>query len=349
VGQGGVVGGDGQWARDHGDGPAPEAGRLPVPPLPRRPVGDLVAGHEDGEPAVGQLGRDPGGAVTHGRQPDGQVGHGRLAEAERPCSRCAVERGALALQQGADLGRDLAQPVGRVGEADVVEALHQGAGAGAEPEDEAASREPVEGGGGHRQRARGAAPDRQDAGDEPDASGTRRGLGERQGRVQPPALGQGEGLVAEFVGELGRVQDDVVAGLHGREGHAAPSGLHPGPPPLAAPGGPPRRPGIRGSEPVSFTAALLLHIEPGLGAMLGRAGPAVRRGTTPADTSAGYLGLRGPRPTRRRSGPATARPGAGGSAPPGPRPSAPRSPGGRRSGGWSGRRRPGPRPGAGGP
>src|SRR5512133_3767299 len=70
----------------------------------------------------------------------------------------------------------------------------------------------------------------EDAGDELDAARARRGLGEQQGRVEPPALGQGEGLIAELVGELGGTQDDVVPGLHGRECHATALGAHPDPP-----------------------------------------------------------------------------------------------------------------------
>jgi hypothetical protein len=102
---------------------APETGRLPVLPEGRNPVGQSVNGDEEGEPAVGQLGGGPGGAVAHGREPDGQVGGGRLAEAERPCPGRGVEQGALTGQEGADLARDPAQLVGRVGEAGVVDPL----------------------------------------------------------------------------------------------------------------------------------------------------------------------------------------------------------------------------------
>src|SRR4029453_14523544 len=109
---------------------------------------------------------------------------------------------------------------------------------------------------------RGGAPDRQDAGDELDPARARRRLGEQEGRVQPPALGKGEGLVAELVRELGRAQDDVVPGLHGRERHATSSGAH------------------------SRSSITWLQI---LAVMLRSAGPAVRRESTPAGTSAGYL------------------------------------------------------------
>src|SRR5215211_4115371 len=205
-----------------------------------------------------------------------------------------------------------------MGEAGVVEPLDQGAGAGAEPEDEPASREPVEGGGGHRQRARGAAPDRQDASDELDAAGARRGLGEQQGRVQPPALGQGEGLVAELVGELGRAQDDVVAGLHGREGHAAGLGVHAGPPSAPGLGGGARK-ATAARQAGNYPSRYL--------------GELPQSPWTEAHQAAIWARDRTPRRWRMRS----TWPSAERSAIPS-----------RRSGGWSGRQRPGPRPGAGG-
>ena len=85
-----------------------------------------------------------------------------------------VELSALAGEQRPDLGRDLPQLVGRPLEGDVVEALHQRPGAGAESEDVAALGEPVQRRGGHRQRGRGAPPDREDGGHQRDPPGAQR-------------------------------------------------------------------------------------------------------------------------------------------------------------------------------
>ena len=48
-----------------------------------RPAGQAVPGHQRGDPAVAELGGDPGGVMAQRGDPDGQVGGGGLAQAQR--------------------------------------------------------------------------------------------------------------------------------------------------------------------------------------------------------------------------------------------------------------------------
>jgi hypothetical protein len=158
--------------------------------------------------------------------PDGYLGGGRLAQAQRARGRDVAERGGLAGQQRTDLGHHVAQLGRWMLECGVVEPLHQRFGAGAQAQHVTPLADLVEGGGGHRQRGRGAPPDRQDGGGEVDPGGAQRDLGQDRGRVQSPALGQREDLIPQLVGEHGGADDDIPPGLHRREPHAAAGSPH---------------------------------------------------------------------------------------------------------------------------
>ncbi len=97
-----------------------------------RPAGQVVPGHQRGDPAVTELGGDPGGVRAQRGDPDGQVGGGRLAQAKRARGPGGAELGGLAGQQRTDLGHDVAQLGGWVLERGVVEPLGQRLGAGAQ-------------------------------------------------------------------------------------------------------------------------------------------------------------------------------------------------------------------------
>src|SRR5262252_1168512 len=132
----------------------------------------------------------------------------------------------LAGQHAADLGHGVAQLGGWVLEWGVVESLCQCFGAGAQAQHVPPAADLMEGGGGHRERRRGAPPDGQDPRDDPDPCGAQRDLGQHGGRVQPPPLGYREDLISQFVGEHGGPDDDVPPGLHRREPYAAPARGH---------------------------------------------------------------------------------------------------------------------------
>ena len=219
-----VDGGDGPGR--HREGARVRCGGFAQPVELGRPGGEAVAGHQRGDPAVAEFGGHPDRVLAQRGDPDGQLGDGRLAQAQRARRRGVAELGGLAGEQRTDLGHDVAQLGGRVLERGVVEPLRQCPGAGAQAQHVTPAADLVEGGGGHRQRRRGASPDRQDAGGDLDPGGAQRDLGQHRGRVQPPALGHREGLVPQLVGEHGGPDDDIPPGLHRREPHAAAAGGH---------------------------------------------------------------------------------------------------------------------------
>jgi len=106
-----------------------------------------------------------------------------------------VQLGGLAGQQRTDLGHDVAQLGGWMIERGAVESLWKRFGAGTQAQHVPPAAGLVESGGGHRERYRGAPPDRQDARGEVDPGGAQRDLGQHGGRVQPPALGYREDLI----------------------------------------------------------------------------------------------------------------------------------------------------------
>ena len=218
----------------------------------------------------------------------------RHAEAERAGVRIVAEPGGLAGEQRADGGHGVGQLVGGVDERDVVEALRQRGRARAEAEHVAAAGDLVEGRRRHGQGAGGAAPDGQDAGKEPDPFGGQRDLGQQGGRLQPPALGHREHLVAQLVGQPRGAHHHRSPGLHRGERHAPAAGGH-------------------GPAFSAHAAAIVVHSFPGsavraVTADMGNGTPAVRTEITPPGTSIRYL-TDGWLSRRRRGTPTTPRSG----------------------------------------
>ena len=177
------------------------------------PVPDAAAGIQEGEPSVRQLSRQP---HAHGGEPgdeDGHLGHGPVAEPERARVRGDRQGDALAAKEGADLRDDATHASDGCPERDVVEALGQLGGARAEAEQEASARHTVERGCRHSDRRRRPAPHAEHARAEADLPGARRCLGQQDGAVVGPRLGQEEGVVPEAVRHLGDMEQSLTTRL----------------------------------------------------------------------------------------------------------------------------------------
>lgn len=221
-----VVVGHGEGARGDGEAPMPAA-VLGARTDQRAGKGaHAVAGHERGEPPVAQLGRHLQSAAAQSGDPDRHAGGGRQAEAQRPGVGGVVHTGGLAGEQRADGGHRGRELVDGMGERDVVKAFGQGSRTRAEAEDVATARDLVEGRGGHREGARGPAPDGQNARDQSDPRRGQRDLGQHRAGVEPPAFGQRDELIPQLVGQPRGPDHHVPPGLHGGDPHPAALGCH---------------------------------------------------------------------------------------------------------------------------